>query len=98
VVVSHAGSGTVVATLDHGLPQLCLPQGADQFLNAAAVASSGAGISLVPGEVTPETVADAVSRLLGDDSFAAAARRVSASIASMPAPDDVAAVLERLPR
>jgi UDP:flavonoid glycosyltransferase YjiC (YdhE family) len=37
VVVSHSGSGTVVATLDHGLPQLCLPQGADQFLNARAV-------------------------------------------------------------
>ncbi len=33
-VVSHGGSGTVLATLAHGLPQLCLPQGADQFLNA----------------------------------------------------------------
>ena len=97
VVVSHAGSGTVVATLDHGLPQLCLPQGADQFLNAAAVASAGAGISLVPAEATPEAVVEAVTRLLGERSFGQAARRIGASIAAMPSPDEVAAVLEELP-
>ncbi len=52
IVVSHAGSGTVLATLASGLPQLCLPQGADQFLNAHAVAAAGAGISLPPGAAT----------------------------------------------
>ena len=98
VVVSHAGSGTVVATLEHGLPQLCLPQGADQFLNAAAVASAGAGLALFPGVAPAEAVAAAVTRLLSDPSFAESARRVSASIASMPSPDEVAAVLEQLPR
>jgi UDP:flavonoid glycosyltransferase YjiC (YdhE family) len=97
VVVSHAGSGTVLATLALGLPQLCLPQGADQFLNAAAVASSGAGISLNPGEAVADGVRDAVSRLLADASFRDVAGRVSNSIASMPSPDDVAALLERLP-
>jgi MGT family glycosyltransferase len=95
-VVSHAGSGTVLATLTLGLPQLCLPQGADQFLNAAAVASAGAGISLMPGEATPDAIRNAVTNLVGDASFRAAAGRVSASIASMPSPDDVAAVLETL--
>ncbi len=96
-VVSHAGSGTVLATLTSGLPQLCLPQGADQFLNAPAVASAGAGISLMPGEATPDAIRSAVTSLLGDASFRAAAGRVSASIAVMPSPDDVAAVLETLP-
>jgi UDP:flavonoid glycosyltransferase YjiC (YdhE family) len=98
LVVSHAGSGTVVAALTRGLPQLCLPQGADQFLNAAAVAGAGAGISLLPGEATPAAVAGAVARLLADGSFADAARRVSESIASMPSPDDVAVILETLAR
>jgi UDP:flavonoid glycosyltransferase YjiC (YdhE family) len=98
VVVSHAGSGTVLATLTLGLPQLCLPQGADQFLNAAAVASAGAGISLMPGEGDPDAVRDAVARLLADGSFRDAAGGISASIASMPSPDDVGAVLEKLPR
>jgi len=96
VVVSHAGSGTVLSTLTLGLPQLCLPQGADQFLNADAVAVAGAGISLTPDETDPDAIRDAVARLLDDRSFRDAAGRVSASIASMPSPDEVAAVLETL--
>jgi UDP:flavonoid glycosyltransferase YjiC (YdhE family) len=97
VVVSHAGSGTVLATLTLGLPQLCLPQGADQFLNAVAVSSAGAGITLMPGQAAADAIRGSVARLLGDASFGAAAGRVSASIASMPSPDDVAGVLETLP-
>lgn len=97
VVVSHAGSGTVLSTLTLGLPQLCLPQGADQFLNGAAVASAGAGISLMPGQATADAVGDAVARLLGEPSFGDAADRVRASIASMPSPSQVAATLETLP-
>lgn len=97
LVVSHAGSGTVLSTLTLGLPQLCLPQGADQFLNAAAVVSAGAGLSLLPGEGTADAVRDAVVLLLNDVSFRDQADRVSASIASMPSPDDVAAMLEALP-
>ncbi len=96
VVVSHAGSGTVLATLTTGLPQLCLPQGADQFQNAAAVASAGAGISLLPGQADAGAVHDAVARLLGEPSFGHAAGRVSESIGSMPSPDEVAGVLETL--
>jgi UDP:flavonoid glycosyltransferase YjiC (YdhE family) len=96
VVVSHAGSGTVLATLALGLPQLCLPQGADQFLNAAAVAASGTGISLMPDEGAAGAVRGAVMRLLSEASFRDATSRVSASIASMPSPDDVGAVLETL--
>ena len=56
VVVSHAGSGTVLATLTLGLPQLCLPQGADQFLNAVAVSSAGAGITLMPGQAAADAI------------------------------------------
>lgn len=96
-VVSHGGSGTVVSALTHGLAQLCLPQGADQFLNAAAVAASGAGISLTPERAAPEAVRGAVERLLDQPSHVAAAGRVRESIAAMPSPDDVAVILEALP-
>jgi UDP:flavonoid glycosyltransferase YjiC (YdhE family) len=96
VVVSHAGSGTVLAVLSHGLPQLCVPQGADQFRNAAGVDQAGAGIRMSPHEATPAAVADAVRRLLAEPEFGAAARRVSAEIAGMPSPEEVVAVLEGL--
>lgn len=93
-MVSHAGSGTALGTLAAGLPQLCLPQGADQFLNAAAVAKGGAGISLAPDAATPAAIQDAVRRLLDDASYCDAAARIALSIAAMPSPDDVAIVLE----
>jgi UDP:flavonoid glycosyltransferase YjiC (YdhE family) len=96
VVVSHAGSGTALAAAALGLPQLCLPQGADQFLNAAAIAEVGAGISLAPDACDEAAVRAAVTRLLGDDAYRQAAGHVAASIASMPSPDDVAVVIESL--
>ena len=34
-VVSHGGSGSVLGALAHGLPQVLIPMGADQPLNAA---------------------------------------------------------------
>jgi UDP:flavonoid glycosyltransferase YjiC (YdhE family) len=97
VIVSHAGSGTVLGALRLGLPQLCVPQGADQFQNAKAVAAAGVGLSLLPRDATVEAVTDAVARLLGDQSFRNAAEAVRESIAAMPSPDDVAEVLESLP-
>lgn len=96
VVISHAGSGTALSTLALGLPQLCLPQGADQFLNAAAIAKAGAGISLMPGEAGAGAVRDAVARLLDESSIRERARVVRTSIESMPAPEEVAEVLEEL--
>ena len=96
VVVSHGGSGTVLGALAAGLPQLCLPQGADQFLNAAVVAAAGAGLALEPGSCTAQAVADNVRRLLTEGSFSAQAALVSESIAAMPSVADVAATLETL--
>ena len=96
VVASHAGSGTALAALTRAIPQLCLPQAADQFLNAAAIARSGAGITLAPADVNAAAVSEAVRRLLDDASFRDRAGLIAADIAAMPAPDEVAAVLETL--
>jgi UDP:flavonoid glycosyltransferase YjiC (YdhE family) len=93
VVVSHAGSGTFLAALAAGLPQLCLPQAADQFLNAAACARTGIGLAIEPGDVTADRVRDAVERLLADPAFREAARRGRDEIAAMPSAAEVAATL-----
>lgn len=89
-VVSHGGSGTFLATLAARLPQLCVPQAADQFLNAEACARSGIGLTLQPGQVSIESVRGAVGRLLSDDGFRTAAARLSGEIAAMPSPQEVA--------
>ena len=90
LVVSHAGSGTFLAALGAELPQLCLPQAADQFFNAAACVRAGAGIALMPDALSAEAVTDAVGRLLTDAAYRDAASRLSREIAAMPSPDEVA--------
>jgi UDP:flavonoid glycosyltransferase YjiC (YdhE family) len=90
IVISHGGSGTFLASLAARVPQLCVPQAADQFLNAAACERAGVGLVLQPGAVSVASVRGAVERLLSDDAFRAAATRMSAEIASMPSPGDVA--------
>lgn len=89
VVVSHAGSGTFLGALAAGLPQLGLPQAADQFRNATAGVRCGAALSLHPDDADGEAIATAVLRLLREPSFRAAAGDVAAEIAAMPAPADV---------
>ena len=96
LVVSHAGSGTMLAGLAHGLPQLLLPQGADQFLNAAAASHAGVGLSLAPSAAHESSIRQAALRLLDDGSYRKAATKVGASITAMPPPEEVAAVIERL--
>ncbi len=96
VVASHAGSGTALAALSLGIPQLCLPQAADQFLNAAAIARAGAGISIAPQDIDRAGVALAIGRLLDEEHYRYAARRIADDIAAMPSPDAVAAELEAL--
>jgi UDP:flavonoid glycosyltransferase YjiC (YdhE family) len=95
VVASHAGSGTFLAALAHGLPQLLLPQAADQFLNAAAGARAGVGLAIAPADITAEAVTQATAALLQDPSYREAAQRLSAEIHEMPGPAAVAQELER---
>jgi hypothetical protein len=95
-VVSHGGSGTVLGALTLGLPQVCLPHGADQFMNADAVAASGTGLAIDPDAATPAAIGVAVATVLDQEEYRMAASRVASSIAAMPSPDDVAMVLETL--
>jgi UDP:flavonoid glycosyltransferase YjiC (YdhE family) len=95
VVVSHAGSGTFFGALALGLPQLCLPQAADQFRNAAAGARSGAALTFLPPDAAPDAIAGAVTRLLGEERFRRNAGAVAVEIRKMPAPDAVVDELVR---
>lgn len=93
VVASHAGSGTFLGALSAGLPQLCLPQAADQFRNAGAGVRRGAALALSPDEANGEAMASAVASLLEEPSFRTAAGEVAREITSMPAPAEVVRLL-----
>ncbi len=97
-VVSHGGSGTFLAALAHGLPQVLVPQGADQFLNAAAAERAGVAIVLRGDQQDPDRIRQAVSTVLEDQGFAARAALVAEEIAAMPSADQVVDRLDDLLR
>jgi UDP:flavonoid glycosyltransferase YjiC (YdhE family) len=94
LVIAHGGAGTVLGALAHGLPLLVVPQGADQWANAASVVRAGAALSLQRAECTSAEVGRAAERLLREASFREAAVRIRAEIEAMPTPSEVVPVLE----
>ena len=95
VVITHAGHGTVVRALAHGLPLLCLPMGRDQHDNAARVTARGAGLML-DRVASPEAIRAALVRLLHDVTFTDAARRLCADIVRGAGTTDFVAEVEAL--
>nr|WP_308425967.1 glycosyltransferase [Lentzea pudingi] len=89
LVAHHGGAGTTVAAMTHGLPQLVLPQGADQFRNAEIVAGTGLGGRLVGEDFTADAVQEVARKLLRDNDVQAANARIAAEIAAMPSPGEV---------
>ncbi|MGB7104484.1 MAG: glycosyltransferase [Acidimicrobiales bacterium] len=65
LVISHAGSGSLMGALAHGLPSLLLPMGADQPYNAQRCTELGVGQTLDAVSVTPHQVREAAEHLLG---------------------------------
>jgi UDP:flavonoid glycosyltransferase YjiC (YdhE family) len=98
LIVHHGGSGTVLGALSAGLPQLVLPQGADQFANAEAVETANAGRALFDEQVTADAVEDRVRLLLDDPSVREVVDRLRHEVAAMPTPADVVRQLEDFAR
>jgi UDP:flavonoid glycosyltransferase YjiC (YdhE family) len=94
LVVHHGGTGTVIGSLACGLPQIVMPQGADQFWNAAHLAAQGA-CRIVPPGAPPGSIATAATELIKQQApEREAARRLGRVIAAMPSPDAVAQQLQ----
>jgi len=96
LVVSHAGSGTLIGALAQGLPLVLLPIGADQPLNAARAAALGVAQVLDPVTMTPAALGDAVAAGLADPRWRHAAQRVCCEIAALPDLAQAVTLLERL--
>jgi MGT family glycosyltransferase len=96
LVVSHAGSGSVLGALAFGRPMVLAPMGADQPLNAERCAALGVGRVLDAVRATPTDVREAVVAVLEDPSCRATASRLRDEIAALPAPEVSVGLLERL--
>jgi UDP:flavonoid glycosyltransferase YjiC (YdhE family) len=96
VLASHAGAGSMLAGAARGLPQLCLPMGADQWENADALTAAGASITLEEDQRGGAATSAALERLLEDATFSVAAGRVADEIATLPHPDEYVQTFESL--
>jgi UDP:flavonoid glycosyltransferase YjiC (YdhE family) len=93
VVVCHAGHGTTMAALRHGVPLVCVPGlGRDQEPISARVEELGLGLA-ARGDI-----AGAVGRVLGDPAYRRRARELMAAAARLDGPRCACAEIEALTR
>jgi UDP:flavonoid glycosyltransferase YjiC (YdhE family) len=99
LVICHGGSGTTFGALAAGLPIVFVPLFADQLPNALRVVEAGAGLEVAPGsqsgkrprarDFSPARIAEAVTTVLGDTSYAKAAARIAREMGSLASVEEV---------
>jgi MGT family glycosyltransferase len=98
-VITHAGHGTVLKSLAAGVPLVCIPMGRDQKDNTTRVLRLGAGVRLHQRS-TPGQIAAALSEILHNPEYAAAAAGfadvLAREAASTPSAADEAEALLQL--
>jgi MGT family glycosyltransferase len=95
LVVTHAGLGTVMAALAHGVPLVCMPMGRDQDANARRIEARGAGLTL-PVEAGVPEIAQTIAEVLQTPSYRDAARRLQGTVSCAPGAAGGADALEHL--
>jgi hypothetical protein len=75
--VTHCGGGGLREAAWFGVPMIAVPQTYEQEILSARLAEFGAGLMLLPAEVTPETLRAAVSRVLLDGAFDVRAQQLA---------------------
>ena len=96
LVVSHAGSGSVIGALTHGLPMVLLPMGADQPLNAARAEALGVAQVLDALEATPAEIERAARAVLAEPGYRRQAGLIRDEIRALPGPERAVELIEQL--
>jgi hypothetical protein len=108
LMVGHAGHGTMMGCLTHGVPMVVMPLFTDDHhRNAARISATGVGVALPPlpdlrtllatgADTLSANLAGAVKRVLADSSFRSASARVAAHFAALPPIDEFPAIALKL--
>jgi MGT family glycosyltransferase len=96
LVICHGGSGTVLASILHGLPMVIVPIAADQPRNAERCAALGVARCVQARGLTAETAREAVLDVLHGESYRQRAERLRQEILAFPGLDRASRFLERL--
>ena len=97
LVVCHAGAGTVLTALSHGLPLLLLPRGApSQMRTAEGCVTAGVARLVRPHEASPGRIREELAALVSDETAREAAASVAAEMAAAPPAASLVPELEAL--
>ncbi|MFF5707131.1 nucleotide disphospho-sugar-binding domain-containing protein [Streptomyces sp. NPDC012794] len=91
-IVHHGGAGTTLASAHAGVPQLAMPYGSDNWINAGIVETAGIGFNLQPDEIDVEVLRSLVS----DAQLRKTAAAVAEHLTSQPGPDSMVPRLVKL--
>jgi MGT family glycosyltransferase len=69
IFVTHGGMNSVMEAIYYGVPMVVVPQQPEQAMTAARVAELGLGVTLEPGQVTADTLRDAVTTTSNDADY-----------------------------
>jgi len=97
-VVSHGGANTVGEALSHGIPLVVAPITLDQPRTAEQVVRAGAGIRVDFNDATPAVLREAMTAVLDDERYRAAAERIRDSFTAAGGAAAAAGHLSRLAR
>ncbi|GAA3623013.1 glycosyltransferase [Kineosporia mesophila] len=96
LVVSHGGSGSVIGALEHGVPLVLLPLGADQIHNAHRCEDLGVGLSVDAIRADPAQIRSAVESVLAEPGYREAAQQFRAENELLPDADEAVRAMEDL--
>lgn len=95
-VVTKGNSTAVLGALTHGLPQLLVPGGGEQWQCAAMCVEAGVCVGLNEANVTVKSISEAVDRVLEDTKLRSAAKVVQGHFRKVSGPLLAASLLEAL--
>ncbi len=98
LVITHGGNNTTGECLHHGKPMILLPLFWDQYDNAQRMDDLGLGIRLPTYTWTPDELAAAIERLLGDDDARQRLSEISAQVQASQGRIRAADLIERAAR
>lgn len=94
LVVSHAGLGTMLGAIYHGVPMVPIALGAEHPINVASAAEAGLALPLRMDEADAERIADTSLRALHDPALRARSEAVRTECDNLEAVDRVVPLAE----
>ena len=96
LIVHQGGASTMLTAAYHGVRQLAISHLPEQVKDAAALASTGAGVQLPREEADADRIRVSAARLLHAPEFRTAAERLRTEILAQPTPSELVTKIEQL--